>query len=136
MAAVQFIDLRDEIHHDVRGMSFFPWQGRLHEPGDLLRTFHLISIRPGHTRGNHLHPGHAEWLYPFHGNALLLWETEAGQVQERLIFGDSTLIFIPPGIGHALKNPGAGMLYLLAWRQETESVSATGPETVPHPVKS
>ena len=59
MASVKFIDLRDEIQSDVRGMSFFPWQGRLHEIRDLLKTFHLISIQPGYTRGNHLHPGHA-----------------------------------------------------------------------------
>jgi oxalate decarboxylase/phosphoglucose isomerase-like protein (cupin superfamily) len=136
MAAVQFIDLRSEIHSDARGMSFFPWQGRLKEPGDLLKTFHLISIRPGHTRGNHLHPGHAEWLYPFHGDGVLLWEADPGQVQKRLISGDSTLILVPPGIAHAVKNPGPEILYLLAWREEAGAVSAAEPETVPYIVKN
>jgi oxalate decarboxylase/phosphoglucose isomerase-like protein (cupin superfamily) len=136
MAEVRFINLSGEIHVDARGMSFFPWQGRLNEPRDLLKTFHLISIRPGHTRGNHLHPGHAEWLYPFHGDGVLVWEMEPGQVQERLISGDSTLIFIPPGIAHAFKNPGPEILYLLAWREEAKTATATEPETVPHMVKN
>jgi quercetin dioxygenase-like cupin family protein len=136
MTAVHFIDLHNEIHHDNRGMSFFPWQGRLQEPEDLLKTFHLVSIHPGHTRGNHLHPGHAEWLYPFHGDGILIWETDPGQVQKRLISGDSTLIIIPPGVPHALKNPGPEILYLLAWREEVTGAAATEPETVAHVVKS
>jgi quercetin dioxygenase-like cupin family protein len=136
MAAVHFIDLRSAIHRDARGMSFFPWQGRLKQTGDLLRTFHLISIRPGHTRGNHLHPGHAEWLYPFHGDGVLFWQEASGQAQERLISGDSTLILVPPGIAHAVKNPGPEILYLLAWREEVGAVTATEPETVPHTVTS
>ena len=64
MTEVQFIDLSGEIKADARGMSFFPWQGRLQAPGDLLSTFHLISIRPGQSRGHHLHPGHAEYALP------------------------------------------------------------------------
>ena len=136
MADVQFIDLRDEIHRDHRGMSFFPWQGRLHEPGDLLDTFHLVSIQPGHVRGNHLHPGHAEWLYPFHGDGILIWEKDPGQAQERLVSGDSTLILVPPGIAHALKNPGPEILYLLAWREEVEGAATSEPETVRHVVKN
>src|SRR4030042_630184 len=65
MATVEFIDLRGEIKEDARGISFFPWQGRLREPGEVLRTFHLASINPGQTRGNPLHPGFTEWLYVF-----------------------------------------------------------------------
>ncbi|MFA4901665.1 MAG: cupin domain-containing protein [Desulfobaccales bacterium] len=132
MVTVQFIDLSGEIHADTRGMSYFPWQGRLQAPEDLSKTFHLVSIRPGHSRGNHYHPGHAEWLYPFHGIGSLIWEVDPGQVQERLISGDSTLIYIPPGIAHALKNPGSEILYLLAWREAVGEAAITGPETVPH----
>ncbi|MHB9075180.1 MAG: cupin domain-containing protein [Desulfobaccales bacterium] len=136
MVTVQFIDLSGEIHADTRGMSYFPWQGRLQAPENLSKTFHLISIRPGHSRGNHYHPGHTEWLYPFHGMGVLLWEKDPGQVQERLISGDSTLIFVPPGIAHAVKNPGPEILYLLAWREEAGGITVTEPETVPHTVKN
>jgi oxalate decarboxylase/phosphoglucose isomerase-like protein (cupin superfamily) len=130
MSAVQFIDLQHEIKVDARGMSFFPWQGRLQAPGDLLQTFHLISIRPGQTRGHHLHPGHEEWLYPFHGDSVFMWESAPGEVQERHITGDRTMIHIPPGIAHALTNPGPNILYLLAWRGVSGSGSPE-PETVP-----
>ncbi len=136
MAAVQFIDLSKEIHTDTRGMSYFPWQGQLQPPKDLSKTFHLISIRPGHSRGNHYHPAHIEWLYPFHGTGTLIWEEAPDQVQERQISGDSTLIHIPPGIAHAVRNPGPEILYLLAWRGEAGKAAATEPETVPHTVKS
>jgi len=132
MTAVQFIDLSGEIHADDRGMSFFPWQGRLQAPEGLNRTFHLVSIRPGHSRGNHLHPGHAEWLYPFHGNGILIWEEAPGEVQEKLISGDCTLVYIPLGIPHALKNPGPEVLYLLAWREGVGEAGTTEPETLPH----
>ena len=114
-------------------MSFFPWQGRLQAPGELSSTFHLISIRPGQSRGHHLHPAQAEYLYPFHGRAVFIWEAPPGQVREQVISGDRTLIHIPPGVAHAVTNPGPELLYLLAWRE----VSGPGPgepETVPHPL--
>lgn len=132
MTEVQFIDLSSEIHADNRGMSFFPWQGRRRFTEDLSRTFHLVSIHPGNTRGNHLHPGHAEWLYPFHGDGLLIWKGVSGKVQEKLISRDCTLIYIPPAVAHAVKNPGPEILYLLAWREAVSPAAATEPETVPH----
>jgi oxalate decarboxylase/phosphoglucose isomerase-like protein (cupin superfamily) len=133
MAEVHFIDLSGEIKAEARGLSFFPWQGRMPEPQGLLDTFHLVSITPGHSRGHHLHPGHAEWLYPFHGRAVLTWEAAPGQVRERVIAGDRTLIHIPPGLAHALANPGPEILYLLAWR-EVAGPGPTGPDTIPHPL--
>ena len=131
MTEIHCIDLSGEIKADARGMSFFPWQGRLKVPGDLPATFHLISILPGQSRGHHLHPGQAEYLYPFHGRAVFIWEAAPGQVRERVISGETTLIHIPAGLPHAVTNPGPELLYLLAWRE----VSGPGePETVPHPL--
>lgn len=117
MAAVEFIDLTTEIQEDPKGISFFPWRGRVPEPQDLLKTFHLVSIRPGQVRGNHLHPGFEEWLYPFPGPSLLFWEEAPGVIREQELYGGRLLVRIPPGVAHALKNPGPEMLYLLAWRQ-------------------
>jgi oxalate decarboxylase/phosphoglucose isomerase-like protein (cupin superfamily) len=131
MSEIHCIDLSGEIKADERGMSFFPWQGRLKVPGDLPATFHLISIRPGQSRGHHLHPGQAEYLYPFHGRAIFIWEAASGQVRERIISGETTLIHIPPGLAHAVTNPGPELLYLLAWR-EVSSPGPGEPETVPH----
>ena len=100
MTEIHYIDLHGEIKADARGMSFFPWQGRIEVPGDLPSTFHLISILPGQSRGHHLHPGQAEYLYPFHGRAVVTWEAAPGQIHERVISGDRTLIHIPPGLAH------------------------------------
>jgi len=133
MAEVQFIDLSSEITADARGLSFFPWQGRAEEPQGLLDTFHLISVRPGQSRGHHFHPGHVEYLYPFHGRAVLTWEAAPGQIREQVINGDRTLISIPPGLAHAVTNPGPEVLYLLAWRQ-VSGPGPTDPETIPHPL--
>jgi len=135
MTEVQFIDLRGAINADERGMSFFPWQDRLTEPEGLFKTFHLVSVRPGRTRGHHLHPGHTEWLYPFHGAGVFIWEAAPGQVREHIITGDRTLVRIPPGIAHAVTNPGPEMLYLLAWR-ETAGPAPLDPETVPRHLKA
>ncbi|MCK9376927.1 MAG: cupin domain-containing protein [Syntrophobacterales bacterium] len=133
MTEVRFIDLSGVIKADARGQVFFPWPGPLEAPGDLLATLHLVSIRPGQTRGHHLHPGHAETLYPFHGDALLIWEAPPGRLRERLLTGDRTLVHIPPGIPHAVTNPGPEILYLLAWREATGDGRAA-PDTVPHPL--
>ena len=102
-------------------------------PGELPSTFHLVSIGPGQSRGHHLHPGQAEYLYPFHGRAVFTWEAAPGQVRERVISGDRTLIHIPPGLAHAVTNPGPELLYLMAWR-EVAGPGPGEPETVPHPL--
>ena len=115
------------------GYELFPWQGRRPGPGDLGSTFHLVSIHPGQSRGHHLHPGHGEWLYPFHGRAIFTWEAAPGQVRERVIIGDRTLVHIPPGLAHTVANPGPEILYLLAWR-EVAGPGPRHPDTVPHPL--
>ena len=133
MVGVEFLDLTGKIHEDPRGFVFFPWQEGAPGSQDLFRTFHLISIAPGEVRGNHLHPGYREYLLTFHGEAILTWEEPAGEVKERRLSGHRTLVNIPPGIGHALKNPGPGILYLLAWREPTGDASGE-PETIPSPL--
>lgn len=134
MSGVEFVDLSEEIKEDPRGFVFFPWQeGGVKEPQDLPRTFHLISIAPGQVRGNHLHPGHREYLFSFQGTGVLIWEEPPGEVRERLLTGHRTLVRIPPGIAHALRNPGPEILLLVAWRERSGS-GPKEPETVPHPL--
>lgn len=130
MAPVEFIDLTGNLHEDSRGFVFFPCRDQARRLQDLQRTFHLVSIEPGQARGHHLHPGYEEWLYPFHGRVVFLWEEPPGQVRERVLGGRRTLVRIPPGVGHAVRNPGSDIVYLLAWREPVEGGEAT-PETVP-----
>jgi dTDP-4-dehydrorhamnose 3,5-epimerase-like enzyme len=132
MAVVEFLELFEEIKEDPRGFVFFPWQGRteVQEPRDVLRTFHLVSIASGEVRGNHLHPGHQEYLFTFGGEGILAWEEKKGEVRERRLSGHRTLMRIPPGIAHALRNPGPEMLFLLAWRERIGNASEE-PESIP-----
>ena len=81
MEAIQFIDLAREIQEDSRGFSFYPLKGRAPEPERLPEDFHLVSIAPGRVRGNHLHPGRWEWLYPFHGTGYFMWEPHPGDLR-------------------------------------------------------
>jgi oxalate decarboxylase/phosphoglucose isomerase-like protein (cupin superfamily) len=116
MADVEFSAVSGKLPRDERGFAFFPWPGEVRDPGEILPTCHLVSIQPGHTRGNHYHPGHEEWLFAFHGDGIITWEA-AGEIREQRVSGEGTLIRIPPGIAHAVTNPGPEVLYLLAWRQ-------------------
>jgi len=129
MDDVHFIDLFGEIREDSRGFSFYPLKGRAESPERLPGAFHLVSIAPGTLRGNHLHPGHWEWLYPFHGTGYFTWEPQPGDLQERLVSGYRVIIRIPPGMPHALRNPGPEPIYLLAWR---EGKGEEAEETVPY----
>ncbi|MDI6852647.1 MAG: cupin domain-containing protein [Deltaproteobacteria bacterium] len=133
MAAVEFIDLSEEISEDPRGLSFFPFKNRVSRPDVIIPNFHLVSIQPGQVRGNHVHPGHLEWLYPFHGEGDFIWKTTNGGQASRRIAGHRVLIRIPPGIAHAVRNVGAQPIYLLAWREPLGEAQGQ-PETVPCPV--
>ncbi len=128
MDAIQFIDLSREIQEDGRGFSFYPLKGRTRDPQRLPEDFHLVSIAPNQVRGHHLHPGRWEWLYPFHGTGYFMWEPRPGDLRERVVSGRRLLIHIPPGVAHALRNPGPETLYLLAWREgETDAPDETVP---------
>jgi len=128
MESVQFFDLSQEIREDSRGFSFYPLIGRVQVPDKLPEAFHLVSIGPGQVRGNHLHPGRWEWLYPFHGTGYFMWEPHPGDLRERMVSSRRLLIRIPPGVPHALRNPGPEPLYLLAWREgETDPAEDTVP---------
>lgn len=132
-AAVEFIDLGDTMREDPRGASFFPWQDQAPVDPEILRTFHLVSVQPGHSRGHHLHPGHEEWLYLFHGPGVLIWEAPPGEIREQAVSGGRTLMRIAPGVPHAVRNPGPEILYLLAWRTPA-GAAPQEPETVPRPL--
>jgi quercetin dioxygenase-like cupin family protein len=133
MASVEFIDLTGEIVEDPRGLSFYPFKDRVGRPELLIQNFHLVSIQPGQVRGNHAHPGHLEWLYPFHGQGDFIWETPEGGRETRRLAGGRVFIRIPPGVAHAMRNPGPDPMYLLAWREPVDPETGER-DTVPHPV--
>jgi uncharacterized RmlC-like cupin family protein len=132
VAEIQFLELGESLHRDERGFAYFPFQ---HLPDYLPReemcgNCHLISIEPGHLRGQHRHPGKTEWLLVFHGTGLLFWRTADGHTRQRLLNGLQTLVVIPPGIPHTLRNDSSHPLYLLAWRAALPEVGEAV-DTVP-----
>jgi oxalate decarboxylase/phosphoglucose isomerase-like protein (cupin superfamily) len=134
-ADIQFLDLGDSLREDERGLVYFPFQN-LPESlprEDMCRSCHLISIAPGKWRGQHQHPLKTEWLYVFHGQGQLFWRTKEGSLQQRLLDGNGTLVVIPPGMPHTLRNEGPEPLYLLAWRAARQP-GTEEPDTLPEPL--
>jgi hypothetical protein len=131
-AEVQFLELGESLHRDERGFAYFPFQNLPDSLAlkEMCGNCHLISIEPGHLRGQHRHPGKTEWLLLFHGMGQLYWRTADGQVHQRLLNGLQTLVVIPPGIPHTLRNDGTHPLYLLAWRAEVPAAGDAA-DTVP-----
>jgi dTDP-4-dehydrorhamnose 3,5-epimerase-like enzyme len=93
-------------------------------------TFHTVSMEPGSIRGNHYHPALTEWLM-FCGRPLLLvWQDpDSETIQRRLIDDFHTLVVIPPGVKHTVKNTGGQVLYLVAFRSPPGP--GQGPEVLP-----
>ncbi len=120
MNHVQIIPLPEGLKTDGRGWVLFPFQNI---PGPApqadLWTLHVVRSEPGAIRGNHYHPGSAEWLHIFGGRATFHWE-EDGQVRSRVIDRDDVLIFIPPGISHAVTNDSDRAVYLWAFREPSD----------------
>jgi hypothetical protein len=131
-AQIQFLALGDKLHQDEIGFAYFPFQNLPESlpPEEICTSCHLISIEPAHLRGQHQHPGKTEWLLLFYGTGLFFWRPKNGQVQQRLLSGFPTLVIIPPGIPHALRNDGSGPLYLLAWRASLQA-GRDEPDTIP-----
>lgn len=132
---VQFLDLGDSLHADERGFAYFPFQDL---PASLpltemCRSCHIVSIEPGQTRGQHQHPGKTEWLFLISGSGHLYWRTVDGQIQQRRLSRPGTLVVIPPGVGHTLRNEGTSPVYFLGWRAGL-GPAGSEPDTVPAPL--
>lgn len=129
MTRVRIVSLDDHVYTDKRGWAFFPFTAET-DPRPAACdpvSLHVVQTEPGGVRGNHRHPHAAEWLHVFGGAARLYWEENGTIVEERLEAAGH-LVYIPAGVAHAVRNPGPGPLYLVAFRDQA------GPE--PHTVPS
>lgn len=134
-ADIQFLPLGDAWRQDERGAVYFPWQNLpdAFPLADMCRNCHLISIVPGQIRGQHQHPDKTEWLLVFHGQGQLFWRSGDGELHQRLLSDNRTLVVIPPGMPHTLRNDGSTILYLLAWRAALKP-GRDGADTVYEPL--
>lgn len=129
---VQFVSLRSG--GDVRGESYAPdgdWSGFLRGVED----FHVMTILPGHVRGNHYHTRRREILivtycdrWSFH------WDNGEGtSLQQREFHGKgAVLVRISPDSSHAVRNDGAAELYIAALADGCFDPAA--PDSVPRKV--
>ncbi len=132
---IQFLDLGDSLHQDESGFVYFPFQSLPFSTPvtEMLTSCRLISILPGQIRGQHQHPHKTEWLYVFRGQGRFFGRLKDDRLRQRWLDDHRTLVIIPPGIPHTLRNDGSGPLYLLAWRVALQP-GLDEPDTLPEPL--
>jgi oxalate decarboxylase/phosphoglucose isomerase-like protein (cupin superfamily) len=120
----RFLELTETVYQDQRGWAAFPWD-RLPQPPVLdPSSLHVVMTLPGMVRGNHLHPAAGEWLYVFAGRAELVWTDGQGRRRFRDLSGHQTLVYIPPGLAHAVTALGEDPMWLVAVRDEPRHLVA------------
>ena len=116
---IRFLTLSPEqsgFYEDQRGFGLFLVQALADLDLEVdPRSFHVVKTEPGRVRGNHLHPTKHEILFLFGGPNELIWQEPGGPVQRKMITDEKTLIVVPPGVAHAVVNPGPSVTYLAAW---------------------
>lgn len=87
------------------------------EIGDL----HVVSLRPGAVRGNHVHRRGTEWLLVCGGPVVAAWRADGGEVGRMEIPGEApSLLEIPAGSPHAVKNVADHVIHLVAFNDEED----------------
>lgn len=101
-------------HHDVRGSLFEPADG--HHLADK-QNVHVVLTQPGYVRGNHVHIVGTE-ISVVTGPALARLK-EDGQIHDiEVPAGETWRFTIPPGVSHAYKNTGEGVMVLVGFNTE------------------
>jgi UDP-2-acetamido-2,6-beta-L-arabino-hexul-4-ose reductase len=99
---------------DLRGLVLEPL-GPHELP--LQRNVHLVLTGPGHVRGNHYHERGREVTVVF-GPALFRYRDGPAVRDVVIAAGQAYRITIPPGIGHAIQNPGPEPMILISFNTE------------------
>jgi oxalate decarboxylase/phosphoglucose isomerase-like protein (cupin superfamily) len=105
---------------DVRGFSFTTPPQALDFTGRIA-DIHLASTAPGKVRGNHYHLRRRESILLLPGTAWSLhWDEGEGMAAQHRSFDGSSavLVSVSPGSSHAVRNNGAGPLWLVASSSE------------------
>jgi oxalate decarboxylase/phosphoglucose isomerase-like protein (cupin superfamily) len=131
MNSIKILTLPENFGTDQRGWSFAPFKNLalFRSAAVDWNSLHAVSLNPGAIRGNHLHPLTTEWLFFCGGPVRLSWQESPGTDPLSIVINDHhTLVIIPPGVSHAIKNESAETVYLVAFR--TAAPSAEGPEVL------
>jgi len=86
---------------------------------------HLVSIRPGASRGNHLHQNATERILVFGGPGVLAWRRPGEEeAREFAISGDVPELFeVPPGVEHVIANTSRHDIYALVFYDQAPETS-------------
>ena len=77
---------------------------------------YVTTALPGIMKGNHYHNQATEWFCVLSGEGLLVLEDEQARRREIILRGEEpTVVKVPTGIRHAIKNIGGEILSLLAY---------------------
>jgi dTDP-4-dehydrorhamnose 3,5-epimerase-like enzyme len=116
MVKLKRIELRDKTWADERGWGINPLEAAGLSK-ESLGNLHVVSIRPGHLRGNHYHTTAHEWLLTCGGPAKIYWRSgHTESISEVLVNGQEPLLFeIPPNVEHAIVNQAKENIYLLSF---------------------
>lgn len=99
---------------DERGWAVRPFNDGELKSGDI-SDLHVVSLKPGHVRGNHYHRFRSEYIWVLNGvTELTTVNNEKDEKEGMVIDGDkeNIMVHIPPDVTHAFKNVGTTVAYL------------------------
>ena len=92
---------------------------------------YITTAKPGVVKGNHYHPLATEWFFIISGQGKLALCTAEGERRDISLSGDDpTIVKVPAGIRHAIKNVGTEDLALLAYADHPYNPSDTIPADI------
>ncbi len=115
-------------HLDPRGSVFEPLNN-----GELAaqKNVHVVLTRPNEVRGNHVHNTATE-ITSVVGPCLVRLK-EAGETRDvQVPAGETWRFTIPPGVVHAFRNTGDGVMVLISF--STNLHDPTGADTLREPI--
>jgi dTDP-4-dehydrorhamnose 3,5-epimerase-like enzyme len=98
-------------HRDPRGALFEPLSDA--ELGGQ-KNVHVVLTQPGETRGNHMHLTATETTSVV-GPCLIRLKEPAGLRDVEVPAGEIWRLTIPPGVVHAYRNTGIGVMVLVSF---------------------
>jgi dTDP-4-dehydrorhamnose 3,5-epimerase-like enzyme len=110
-------------HRDVRGSVFEPLND-----AELTaqKNVHVVLTQPNEVRGNHVHRNAVE-ITSVAGPCLIRLK-EAGEIRDLHVpAGEIWRLTIPPGVVHAFRNTGEGVMVLVSF--STQVHDPTGGDT-------
>ena len=95
---------------------------------------YVFTVTPGQTKGDHYHTRKTEWFCVLSGEGVLdLCERSTGTRESIPMSGEvPSVVRIPPGDAHAMRNVGQTELVVVAYI--TEPFSPANPDTFPYQV--